>query len=199
LTKLWGQQPISRARLASAVWEAVRGAPWVLGNGTLGGWARRTWEWPGYRSYLGSSGGAGLGYGLGASIGAALAHREDDVLVVDLQADGDLLYTASALWTAARCRLPLLIVTDNNRTYGKDRLHQSVIAAERGRGADRIDVGIDIDDPTIDLAKLAVAQGVEGFGPVTDPEDLEETLGRAASLARGERRPVLVDVVTSRD
>jgi len=194
--RAWNARPISPARIAGELWAPLREVPWLLANGTLSGWARRLWDWDRYGCFLGQSGGAGLGYGVGASIGAALAAGDDGV-VVDLQTDGDLLYTASALWTAARERIPLLIVVENNRTYGKDRLHQATVAQARRRGQDLIHLGIDIDDPPIDLARLAEAQGVEGIGPVTDPDELRPVLERAM---RGvcEGRPVLVDVIVGR-
>jgi thiamine pyrophosphate-dependent acetolactate synthase large subunit-like protein len=118
-------------------------------------------------------------------------------LVVDLQSDGDLLYTASALWTAAHHRLPILFVVENNRTYGKDRLHQATMARLRGRGQELVHVGIDIDDPPVDFAKLAEAQGVEGVGPVLEPAGLRDALAQAVAAAR-EGRPALVDVVVAR-
>ena len=143
-------------------------------------------------------GGGGLGYGVGATLGAALAHRDDDTLVIDLQPDGDLLYTASALWTAAHHRLAALFVVVNNRTYGKDRLHQQTMAKLRGRPELEPSPGIDLDDPAVDFALLASAQGVEGIGPITDPAELPKALARAVSVVREERRSVLVDVVVDR-
>ncbi|MGI8516204.1 MAG: thiamine pyrophosphate-binding protein [Acidimicrobiia bacterium] len=188
--------PIAPSRVAVEVWQHLERRPWILANGSLSGWARRIWQWDRFGCFLGTSGGAGVGYGPGASIGAGLALKNTDTLVVDLQADGDLLYTPSALWSAAHHRIPLLIVTQNNRSYGKDRLHQATLASNRDRGQDRVHIGIDIDDPPINLAKLAEAQGVEGFGPVLDPEDLGPVLERAVR-AVGEGRPALVDVVVS--
>jgi Thiamine pyrophosphate-requiring enzymes [acetolactate synthase, pyruvate dehydrogenase (cytochrome), glyoxylate carboligase, phosphonopyruvate decarboxylase] len=125
-----------------------------------------------------------------------LAHRDDDTLVVSFQSDGDLFYTASALWTAAHHRLPLLWIVVNNRTYGQDRMHQSLMADRRQRHHD-VGVGIDICDPAMDVAALARAQGVEAWGPVStdDHRTLTETLARAATVVRNERRPVLVDVL----
>src|SRR5205807_1575126 len=81
----WNDRPIAPARLASEVWDVLRGEDWVLVNGTLDGWARSLWEWVHPHQYLGNSGGAGLGYGAGASIGAALAHRGTGRVCVDLQ------------------------------------------------------------------------------------------------------------------
>jgi thiamine pyrophosphate-dependent acetolactate synthase large subunit-like protein len=190
-------RPISPARIAAELWALISDSPWLLANGTLSGWARRLWRWNEFACYLGLSGGAGLGYGVGAAIGAALAVGEDR-LIIDLQADGDLLYTSSALWTAAHHRLPMLIVAQNNRSYGKDRLHQATIARTRQRGEGRVHVGIDIDDPPINLGLLADSQGVEGIGPITEPSALRPALERGVAAAR-ERRPVLVDVVVGRE
>ena len=159
---------------------------------------RATWDLDRFNCYLGPSGGAGLGYGLGAAIGAALAHRDDDTLVVSLQADGDALYTPQALWTAAHHGIPLLVVMLNNRSYGQDRMHQSLVTRARGADLAKVPIGIDIDGPDVDFAGLARAQGVEAYGPIRKPEELAETLRAAVRTVREERRPVLVDVVLPR-
>ena len=192
-----GRGSIAPSLVASAVWEAIRDHAWILANGTASGWVRRLWSLDRFGCYLGLSGGAGLGYGAGASIGAALAQASKETIIVDLQSDGDLLYTPSALWTAAHLRLPILVVMLNNRTYGKDRLHQATLAETRDRGRDLISVGIDIDDPEISFSKMAESQGVEGIGPLTSPEELPVALRRAVSAVL-EGRPVLVDVVIDR-
>jgi thiamine pyrophosphate-dependent acetolactate synthase large subunit-like protein len=191
-------KPIAPAHLAATLWAVIKNEPWQLSNGLLEGWPRRLWDMQDESSYLGRSGGEGLGYGLPASLGAAIAQRDNDILVVDIQADGDLLYTPEALWTAAHHKLPLLIVVYNNRSYGKDERHQEVIARARGRSVDKVGIGIHIDHPTINFAALAEAQGVQGIGPVEDPDTLFEELQRAAQTVRSDRRPVLVDVICRR-
>ena len=194
-----GDGPLTRARLAAELAPLVQEGPWQLAHGILGGAARKAWPFNEFNCYLGYSGGGGLGYGVGATIGAALAHRDDDTLVVDLQPDGDLLYTASGLWTAAHHRIPALFVVVNNRTYGKDRLHQQTMAHVRGRPELEPSPGIDLDDPAVDFAQLASAQGVEGIGPVTETAELPKALARAVSVVREEGRSVVVDVVIERD
>ena len=47
---------------------------------------------------LGKFNGGGLGYGLPASFDAALALKDAAKVCVDLQPDGDLLFTVSGLW-----------------------------------------------------------------------------------------------------
>jgi thiamine pyrophosphate-dependent acetolactate synthase large subunit-like protein len=87
----------------------------------------------------------------------------------------------------------------NNRTYGKDRLHQQTVARLRGRSARNPSPGIDLDDPPVDFAALASAQGVEGVGPVVETGELPKALAGAVSAVRDERRPVVVDVLIERD
>ncbi|MPZ88634.1 MAG: thiamine pyrophosphate-binding protein [Nitriliruptorales bacterium] len=195
--------PISVPQLTRSTWEAVREGPWQLAfAGTAPGQSyyslRSCWELEQWNCNLGPSGGAGLGYGLGASIGAALAHRDDDTLVVNLQADGDALYTPQALWTAAHHAIPLLTVVLNNRTYGQDRMHQTVVTRQRGSDMSRVPLGIDIDGPPVSFADMARSQGVEAFGAIEDPAQLSPTLSKAVRIVREERRPVLVDVVLKR-
>jgi thiamine pyrophosphate-dependent acetolactate synthase large subunit-like protein len=193
-----GAGTISPARLGVETFEAVQDGPWQVGFGALYGNTRNAFDMVDWNCYLGNSGGGGLGYGVPASMGCALTHRDDDTIVVDLQPDGDFMYTPQALWTAANQKLPLLTVMANNRTYNQDRMHQSEIGEHRGRGTD-VSPGIDLENPHIDFAALAGSQGVEGFGPVTDAADLAPMLARAAAIVRNERRPVLVDVVINRD
>jgi benzoylformate decarboxylase/acetolactate synthase-1/2/3 large subunit len=192
------ERPIAPPHLAAALGRALEGHDWQLANGLLGGWPRRLWSMRDESSYLGRSGGEGLGYGLPASLGAALAQRDSGRLVVDVQADGDLMYTPEALWTAAHHELPLLIVVHNNRTYGKDELHQAEVARTRGRDDAVPPRGIRLESPDIDFAGLARAQGVEGVGPIEDPTALEGALRDAVRTVADERRPVLVDVVCAR-
>ena len=113
---------------------ALADGPFLVANGWLSGWARRTLGLvPG--QMLGRSGGEGLGYGPGASVGAALARRDDspETVVVDLQGDGDLLYTPQALWTAAHHDIPLLMIVEANGTYERDVFHQRNVAGDRHR------------------------------------------------------------------
>ena len=191
----WDDRPIAPSRLAAELGDVLHGEDWVLANGTLDGWARSLWEWTRPEQYLGYSGGAGLGYGAGASIGVALAHRDSRKLCVNLQPDGDLLYTPSAIWTAAHHRIPLLFVMCNNRSYFNDEHHQTIVAEARRRPVENKVVGIRIEDPPVDFAAMARAFGAYGDGPVEDPALIAPALRRAVRVVKEERRPALVDVV----
>lgn len=184
--------------LSLAVAAAVADGPWEIANGHLRGMVRDTWDLTGFNAHLGRNIGGGLGYGIGASIGAALAHRGDDTLIVNFQNDGDLLYTPQGLWTAAKYDLPILNVVVNNRAYGQDRMHQTIVANSRSRDVAHASVGIDIDAPDVDFAGMARAQGVEAWGPVGERAELDDVLATAVKVARDERRPVLIDVTVPR-
>jgi thiamine pyrophosphate-dependent acetolactate synthase large subunit-like protein len=196
-SKRFEESPISPPRLAQEVWEKVSALDWVLVNGTLSGWARKLWDWTQPGCYLGVSGGAGLGYGLPASVGAALALKGEGKVAVDLQPDGDMLYSAGALWTAAHYRIPLLIVMFNNRAYHNDAEHNRLVSAARGRDDARAyRTGGELRDPEVDFAALAEAYGVKGLGPVEKPGAIGQSIERALQTVR-EGKPALVDVVTS--
>jgi acetolactate synthase I/II/III large subunit len=188
-------RPLAPSVLAAEVWDVIKGEDWALANGTGKGWARRLWDWRPERSY-GGSGGAGLGYGLPAALGVALAHRGSGKVCVNLQADGDLLYVVSALYTAAHHRLPLLTVMFNNRTYGNDEAHQEAVAKARGRPIEQKVVGIRIDDPAPDFARLAQGFGVWAEGPIDTADAVGPALRRALRVVKDEGRPALVDVIT---
>ncbi len=181
--------------LAAEVWDVIKGEDWVLANGTAKGWARRLWDWQPERSY-GGSGGAGLGYGLPAALGVTLAHRGSGKVCVNLQSDGDLLYVVSGLYTAAHHRLPLLTVMFNNRTYGNDEAHQETVAKTRGRPVENKVVGIRIDDPAPDFARIAQGFGVHAEGPIDTADAVGPALRRALRVVKDEGRPALVDVIT---
>ena len=189
-------RPISFPRLAAELWEVVRDEDWALVNRTLRGWTRRLWDWTVPAQYVGALMGGGVGYGVGHAIGAALAHADTEKLCIDIQPDGDFLYTSSALWTAAHHRTPLLVVMFNNRSYFNDEDHQVLMAKARGRPVENAHIGLRMDDPPVDFAGLARSLGVYAEGPIEDPADLRPALSRAVRHVRRERRPALVDVVT---
>ena len=186
--------PLAPSVFAAEIWSVLQREDWVLANGTAKGWARRLWDWQPERTY-GGSGGAGLGYGLPAALGVTLALRGTGRVCVNLQSDGDALYVPSALYTAAHHRLPLLTVMFNNRTYGNDEEHQETVAKARGRPVENKVVGIRIDQPAPDFAKLAQAFGVWAEGPIETAEALGPALRRALRVVK-DGAPALVDVLT---
>ena len=143
--------------------------------------------------YLGSDGGGGVGAGPGMIVGAGLALKDSGRMVAGILGDGDFLMGVTALWTAAHYRIPCLFIVANNRSFYNDELHQERIAHERGRPIENKWIGQRIDEPGIDLASMAGAQGAFGIGPVTDLAELKPSLERAVELVR-EGNVCVVDV-----
>lgn len=191
----WSSSPVSTARLAMEVWSAIRDRDWGLVSDQFFTWPHDLWEIERHYQYIGSSGGAGVGYGAPAAVGAALAHRDSGRLAVNFQSDGDLLYTPAVLWTAAHHRIPLLTVMHNNRAYHQEVMHLQRMTSRRRRGIDgSAKVGCSIEDPNVDFAAMARGLGVWAEGPIEDPERLAPVLREAlAVVERGE--PALIDVV----
>jgi thiamine pyrophosphate-dependent acetolactate synthase large subunit-like protein len=143
--------------------------------------------------YLGQDGGAGLASGPGMAVGAALALRGTGRLAVAVLGDGDFLMGATALWTAARYGLAVLVVVANNRSFFNDEIHQERVARRRGRPVENRWVGQQIRDPDPDLAALARSLGLRGHGPVTTEDDLGAALATAVGEAAA-GAAVVVDV-----
>jgi thiamine pyrophosphate-dependent acetolactate synthase large subunit-like protein len=190
------RSPLALPTVAATLWELIRDDDWWLVNGTLNGWARRLWSFRQPHQYLGTSGGAGLGYGMGAAIGAGLAAHGTNRLTINLQADGDLLYTPSALWTAAHYQVPMLAVLHNNRSLYNSEEHAMNVARYRERPVENAGIGTQITAPNVDFATLARTFDLYGEGPVTRPEELRPALERALHVVKEQGTLALVDVVS---
>ena len=193
----WDSSPVTTARLCAETWAAVRNENWALVSTDYfqSLWPHRIWNIEEHYQFNGGSGGAGVGYGLPAAVGAALAHRSEGRLVVNIQSDGDMMYAPGALWTAVHHKIPLLTVMHNNRAYHQEFMHLQRMSNRRNRGVDRSYIGTTIRDPFIDYAKLAQSMGMLGIGPIEDPKDLAPALQRAVQVVKA-GDPVLIDVVS---
>jgi thiamine pyrophosphate-dependent acetolactate synthase large subunit-like protein len=166
---------VSIRTLAKAFNELTEGMDICLSKLPLG-WhgAYRHFRHP--LEYLGADGGGGVGAGPGCTVGAALALKGSKRIVVGIMGDGDYLMGVTALWTATHYKLPCLILVANNRSFYNDELHQERVARERGRPVENKWIGQRIDEPDIDLAAMARAQGAEGIGPVKEVSQLKPAL-----------------------
>ena len=109
-----------------------------------------------------------VGLGLASGIGAAVARP--DRLAVAAVGDGGALMALGELETAARYRLPIVVLVYNDAAYGAEVHHFGPM----GHQVDATQF------PDTDFAALARAAGAEGI-TVRKPEDLaplEEWLGR---------------------
>jgi acetolactate synthase-1/2/3 large subunit len=83
----------------------------------------------------------------------------------------------------------------NNRAYYNDWEHQLRMARVRGTDPERAYIGMDIDDPAPDFARLAQAQGWYAEGPIQHGEQVAAALKRAIEVVKS-GRPALIDTVT---
>ena len=192
------QSPITYPALAYAVWEKMRTLDWVIAypgyaRRGINTWLRQIWDISKFFQYPGRGGGTGTG--IGRAIGAALANS--DKICVDFQPDGDLLYTASSLWTARNLGLPLLIFVLNNQSYFNDEEHQRSVAEQRGRPVENKTIGIRFDRPRVDFSALAKSCGLGSVGhPISEIKELEDAIGMAIDSVHGKKVavPYLLDV-----
>jgi thiamine pyrophosphate-dependent acetolactate synthase large subunit-like protein len=173
------QRPITQPDLAQAVADARSGDREITLMRVCIGWAGDRYHFRSPLDYLGYDGGGGLGAGPGMAIGAALALRGSGRIVASIIGDGDFLQGATALWTAAHYRIPVLIVVANNKSNFNDEVHQAEVARERHRPLENKWIGMRIDDPAVDIVALAKAQGFEAAGPVETVADLPAALETA--------------------
>lgn len=188
--------------LAHALYAALPASEISLVRVPLG-WNGADLRTPHPLSYMGMDGGAGIASGPGQVVGTALALQQQqqssntsDLTAVAILGDGDFLMGASALWTAARYRLPLLVIVANNGSYFNDEVHQERVARRRGREVGNKWIGMRLEDPAPDVQKIA-----EGLGcatvvgrQVTDKGELDGVLGSAVAEVRERGKAVVVDV-----
>ncbi len=190
----WDASPISTSRLSMELYEQVKHEDWSFAVNGIGV-PTTVWRFEKHYQSIGAMGGGGLGYGPPAAVGAALANRKHGRLTVAVLGDGDMMYTSSALWTAAHHRIPLLAVMHNNRAYHQEMMHMQRMGNRRNRGIDRAHIGCEITDPNIDYAKLAQSLGCYAEGPIDNPNDLGPAIKRAVAVVK-KGEPALIDVVT---
>jgi acetolactate synthase I/II/III large subunit len=193
----WDASPISIPRMVMELWNQIKGLDWALVSQSTfqSNWQQRLWDFTKHHNYLGPQGAAGIGYTGPASVGAALAHRNDGIISVSIQGDGDFMFFPGSHWSAAHHKLPLLTLIHNNRAWHEELMFLQVVADRRNRHPERAEIGTVITNPNIDFAKIASGLGVYGQGPISSPGDLGPAISRAlAVVKRGE--PALIDVVS---
>lgn len=126
-----------------------------------------------------------LGWGVGCAIGAKFAWPERSVAAII--GDGSFMYGAPALWTAARHRLPLVVVLCNNRSYAI--LKSGGQTMKLPQATQSRFLAMDLDQPQIEFAALARSIGAAGIH-VDSATDLTEAI-RTGFQAEG---PTLIEV-----
>jgi benzoylformate decarboxylase len=140
-------------------------------------WRRLPMQEPG-SYYFGAAG--GLGFAMPAALGVQLAERSRRVITV--VGDGSANYSITALWTAARYKIPVVFLILKNGAYGALRWFAEVLKVEGVPG---------LDVPGIDFASIAMGYGVKGVSAAT-----AEALKQALTTALGSQSPTLIEVPT---
>jgi acetolactate synthase-1/2/3 large subunit len=129
-----------------------------------------------------------LGWGLPAAIGAQVARP--DCRVVLFTGDGGLLYHLSELETAARWKVPIIAVVNNNHSLNQE-INPYTVAYGGSLHGRHHELWHFLD---VDYTRVAESLGVQGIR-VEKASQFEPAMARAAA-ADG---PVLIDVVTDID
>ena len=195
----WNASPISTARVVMETYGQIKDLDWSLVVGNLSGWPNRLWPMEKHHHFLGGSGGYGQGYGPQAAVGAALANKALGRFSVCFQGDGDLMYAPGVRWTAAKYKIPLLMVMHNNRGYHQEVMHVQRLSSFRNRvanlGGDTGPVGTSLEKPDIEYHQLAASMGWWAKGPIKDPALLGAALREAVAVVKS-GQPALVNVWT---
>ena len=180
--KGWDDRPESgRGAACLGNYEAVKHKHWLLAVRNQSSFTEGIWQFGGAGEYLGHNGGGGVGYGPGAAAGAAIACRDRGRFCVSLMGDGDFVMSAGAIWSAVHNRAPMLIVINNNTTWGNDKKPQIEVAHERRRPVENAWIGQRMVEPDIDHAMTARSFGAWSAGPVFDPAELPGVLAQAVA------------------
>ena len=180
--KGWDDKPIRPGRMVSELWEAIKDKNWLLAMRNQASFPEGIWQFLGSGSYLGPNGGGGVGYGPGAMAGAAIACRDAGKFCVGLMGDGDFVMSAGAIWSAVHQRAPMLLVINNNTTWGNDEKHQMHVAEDRQRPVENAWIGQRMVEPDINHAMTAKSFGAWSAGPVFEPSELAGVFRQAVAV-----------------
>ncbi|HEY2873116.1 MAG TPA: thiamine pyrophosphate-dependent enzyme [Reyranella sp.] len=137
------------------------------------------------KSFFGNVSG-GIGWGIAAAVGVQIAEPQRRVFAVI--GDGSAMYSITALWSAANQKLPVIFLIMNNEGYQilKNRL-------KLFHGNDT-PIGMDFNDPPMDITKIA-----EGFGVSAERVDTADAFDAAMKRALAKTDgPTLLEVMVKK-
>ena len=177
-------QPIRPERLLSEISSLLDETSLLVTDASyITGWAMSHIDVPASgRFVLSPRGTGGIGWCLPAAIGAKLADPSRSVIC--MSGDGAFGYVLNELETAARVKVPLVVVVFNNGTLGFQRhWEQKVMGSYR-----------ECDFLDIDYSEVGRALKCEGER-VTDPGEIQSALKRGLAA----NAPYVIDVVIDPD
>jgi acetolactate synthase-1/2/3 large subunit len=129
-----------------------------------------------------------VGLGLPMAIGAACA-RPGTLLFMPNIGDGCLGYHLTELETLARCKVPAVIVVNNNSCWG-------MVYNDQRRIYGRTEKSGAFLSQDVHYEKAAEGLGCVAGDYVTESKDIRPALEKAYEVALRENKPVLVNVIT---
>lgn len=147
-------------------------------------WASQFFKFKTPRTFISSGGLGTMGYGLGASIGAQMALKEKQV--INIAGDGSFGMNCNELATAAKNKLPIIVIIVNNNSLGMVRQWQNFFYEGRYSSTTL--------NRTTDFVKVAEAFGGKGYR-VFEKEELVSVLKEALAY----KGPVVIDYVIHND
>ena len=147
-------------------------------------WASQFFKFKTPRSFISSGGLGTMGYGLGASIGAQIALK--DKQVINIAGDGSFGMNCNELVTAAKNKLPIIVIILNNNSLGMVRQWQNFFYEGRYSSTTL--------NRTTDFVKLVEAFGGKGYR-VFEKGELVPVLKEALEY----KGPVVIDYVIHND
>lgn len=158
----------------------------VADTGHAGMWTAAHLDLPAGQGFIRAAG--SLGWGLPAAIGAQIGRP--DRRVVLFTGDGGLMYHLSELETAARWKVPLIVVVNNNHSLNQEINPYTVAYGGTLHGRHH-ELWHFLD---VDYTKVAESLGVKGIR-VEKASQFEPAMAQAIATDG----PVLIDVVTDID
>lgn len=147
-------------------------------------WTSQFFKFKTPRTFISSGGLGTMGYGLGASIGVQMALK--DKQVINIAGDGSFGMNCNELATAAKNKLPIIVIIVNNNSLGMVRQWQNFFYEGRYSSTTL--------NSTTDFVKVAEAFGGKGYR-VFEKEELVPVLKEALEY----KGPVVIDYVIHND
>ena len=147
-------------------------------------WASQFFNFKTPRTFISSGGLGTMGYGLGASIGAQIALKNKQV--INIAGDGSFGMNCNELVTAAKNKLPIIVIILNNNSLGMVRQWQNFFYEGRYSSTTL--------NRTTDFVKLVEAFGGKGYR-VFEKDELVPVLKEALEY----KGPVVIDYVIHND
>jgi len=160
--------PLCRSAVSHALVLAAKGRALCLAS-VPPGWPTGAFSFSGPLDYLGAGPGTPA-----KMVGSALALVGSECVTAGIIDAADFVSAASALWTAAHYRIPLLLVVLSEEAPQSE----GQVATARGRTVDNAWIGRRVSGPEISISSLAATFGALGLDAGPDYNSLTAVLGQ---------------------